>query len=150
MRRPAQISPWLTRSEMRQWVRSASDKSAYQRRLAVWLTREARFSAQRVAALLAVSTQAVWKWVGEYNKSGPTALERKGRGGRRRGLMGIEEEREFLSDQFFGIRQVVLPSEEELRQAMSEACGRELSLTYVRRLLDRHSLRDLFRAKNTK
>jgi hypothetical protein len=64
--------------------------------------------------------------------------------------MGIEEEREFLSDQFFGIRQVVLPSEEELRQAMSEACGRELSLTYVRRLLDRHSLRDLFRAKNTK
>jgi hypothetical protein len=64
--------------------------------------------------------------------------------------MGIEEEREFLFDQFFGIRQVVLPSEEELRQVMSKAYGRELSLTYMRRLLDRHSLMDLIASEEHK
>ncbi len=37
------------------------------RRLAIWVTHAGRFLAREVAELLAVSTQAIWKWVGEYN-----------------------------------------------------------------------------------
>ncbi len=59
-------------------------KGAYQRRLAIWLTEVGPFAAHRVAEFLAISTQAVWKWLGEYNALGPQGLERHGRGGRRR------------------------------------------------------------------
>jgi transposase len=148
MRRPAQIFPWQTRSELRNWVRSAPDKAAYERRLAIWLTSEGSFAASGVARLLAISTQAVWKWIGEYNKSGPSGLERKGRGGRRRSLMQIEEERKFLVAHFLSDEARPLASEEQLRCILTEAYRREVSLTFVRRLLSRHSLRDLIRAKN--
>jgi hypothetical protein len=41
------------------WVQDAPDKTAYQRRLAIWLTHAGPFPAHRVADLLRVSTQAV-------------------------------------------------------------------------------------------
>jgi transposase len=147
MRKPASIVPWLGPAEMRSWVRSAPDKSAYQRRLAIWLTQDGQFSARRVATHLAVSTQAVWKWIGEYNKSGPRGLDRKGRGGRRRSLISIEEEQRFLAANLLVRKRGSLSTEEQLRERLSEMQRRDISLKYVRRLLSRHSWRDLDRAK---
>jgi hypothetical protein len=64
--------------------------------------------------------------------------------------MQIEEERTFLAGHLFGARSPASVSEEELRRILSQAYGRELSLTYVRRLLDRHSVRDVLRVTNAK
>ena len=78
MRKPSSLSPWFTVEQLVAWVKEAPDKTAYQRRLAIWLTHAGPFAAHRVADLLAVSTQAVWKWVAEYNSLGPSVLDRKG------------------------------------------------------------------------
>jgi len=59
MRKPSSLSPWFTVEKLIAWVKEAPDKTAYQRRLAIWLTHTVPFAANRVADLRAVSTQAV-------------------------------------------------------------------------------------------
>ena len=98
MRKPSSLSPWFTVEQLVAWVKEAPDKTAYQRRLAIWLTHAGSYATHRVADLLAVSTQAVWKRVAESNSLGPSGLDRKRRGGRRWGLMTLEEECAFLAE----------------------------------------------------
>jgi hypothetical protein len=66
MRPPAQLKPWLSPEELAIWVREASTREAYQKRLAIWLTFLRRW-APEIADLLQFSKQAVWLWVGQYN-----------------------------------------------------------------------------------
>ncbi len=125
------------------WVKDAPDKSAYQRRLAIWLTHAGPFPAHRVADLLAVSTQAVWKWVAEYNSLGPTGLDRKGRGGRRWGLMTLEEEYAFLAEHLAQAEAGDLLTAKQLCSALTEKLGQEVSIDYIYGLLHRHQWRKL-------
>lgn len=114
-----------------------------QRRLAIWLTYLGDFSAHRVAELLGVSTQAVWKWVGEYNAVGPSGLDRKGRGGRRWGWMSLDGERAFLAQYLATAENGDLLTARQLQAALSEAVGRAVKIDYVYRLLHRHDWRKL-------
>ena len=85
MPRTPHVEPWLSDLELLEWVRTAESRGAYQRRLAVWFTYLRHYPAHEVAALLGVSTPAVWRWLGQYNRQGPAGLARQGRGGRRWG-----------------------------------------------------------------
>ena len=96
MRKPAQIESWLTPEEWLSWLKEAPSVEAYQKRLAVWLTCLGPLHAQEIAKMLGVSKQAVWLWLGQYNKHGPVGLDRKGRGGRRWSLISWEEEETLL------------------------------------------------------
>jgi transposase len=140
MRRP-RVAPWLSEAELRQWVRGADSRGAYQRRLAVWLTFRRRLPAHEVAALVGVSTGAVWRWLSRYNRHGPGGLTHKRRGGRHRAFLTLEQERELLvalrSD---GKRGPALTAK-EIRLRVRQAIGRDVSLDYVYRLLHRHGWR---------
>jgi transposase len=125
------------------WVKEAPDKTAYQRRLAIWLTHAGPFAAHRVADLLAVSTQAVWKWVAEYNTLGPNGLDRKGRGGRRWGLMSLDEERAFLAEHLAQAASGDLLTAKQLASALAKKLGQEVSIDYIYGLLHRHEWRKL-------
>src|ERR1035437_6718699 len=89
------------------------------------------FAAHRVADLLAVSTQAVWKWVAEYNSLGPSGLDRKGRGGRRWGLMTLDEERAFLAEHLAEAETGDLLTAKQLSSALSKKLGQEISVDYI-------------------
>ncbi len=143
MRKPSSLTLWFTALQLMAWVKEAPDKAAYQRRLAVWLTQAGPFSAHRVAELLAVSTQAVWKWLGEYNTVGPSGLDGKGRGGRRWGWMTLDEERAFLARHLRQAEAGDLLTAKQLRPALQKAVGHEVSLAYVYGLLHRHQWRKL-------
>jgi len=143
MRKPSVLHPWFNTAQLLAWVKEAPDKAAYQRRLAIWLTQAGPFAAHRVAELLAVSTQAVWKWLGEYNTLGAAGLERKGRGGRRWGLMSLDEERAFLAQHLAEAEAGDLLTAKQLHPALERAVGQEVSLAYVYRLLHRHEWRKL-------
>jgi transposase len=71
MRRPAQIKPWLSEEELLAWLRDSPDRPSYQRRLTIWLTWTKALHAEEVAQMLGVSKQAIWLWIGQYNKEGP-------------------------------------------------------------------------------
>jgi len=138
MRKPSSLSPWFTVKQLVAWVKEAPDKTTYQRRLAIWLTHAGPFAAHRVADLLAVSTQAVWKWVAEYNSLGPTGLDRKGRGGRRWGLMTLDEERAFLAEHLSEAESGDLLTAKQLASALAKKLGQEVSIDYIYGLLHRH------------
>ena len=144
MRNPSVLTPWFTTDQLMVWVREAPDKGAYQRRLAVWLTHSARLPANRIANLLVVSVQAVWKWVAEYNSLGPAGLDRKGRGGRRWALMSLEDERAFLAQFLARAEAGDLLTAKQIHPELCRALGQDVSMDYVYKLLHRHDWRKLW------
>ena len=143
MRGPAQIKPWLSEEEFFVWIREAVSREAYQKRLAIWLTQIGPFQAEEVAKMLGISKQAVWLWVGQYNKDGPGGLVRQGRGGRRWSLLSWPQEEALLKS----FEKRALGGEwitaKQMLPKICQAAGEEVSLTYVYRLLRRHQWRKL-------
>ena len=143
MPREPHIEPWLSELELLEWVRADDSRGAYQRRLAVWLTYLRHYPAHEVATLLGVSTPAVWRWVGQYNRQGPAGLARHGRGGRRWGFLTVDQERELLAAlQEEAGRGRVLTAK-QIYGRVRRAVGKQVSLDYVYRLLHRHGWRKL-------
>jgi transposase len=137
------LEPWLSPEELAVWVREAPTRAAYQMRLSVWLTHLGQFHAGQIAELLQVSIQAVWLWVGQYNKQGPRGLERSGRGGRRWALLSWAEEQALLSKLQSRAVQGDILTAPALKPQIEKAVGRKISLDYVYRLLHRHGWRKL-------
>lgn len=143
MRQPAQIKPWLSPEELLAWVRETESREAYQRRLAIWLTFIGPFHAHQVATMLGVSKQAVWLWVGQYNRHGPAALERRGRGGRRWSLLSWSQEEQLLQSFAHRALRGELITAKQMLPEVCRRVGREVSLAYVYGLLRRHQWRKL-------
>jgi transposase len=141
MRRPAQIQPWLSEEELLAWMREAPDRASYQRRLAIWLTRLKSLHAEAVAQMLGVSKQAVWLWIGQYNQFGPEGLQRQGRGGRRWGLLGWEEEQRVFEQWRQRAERGGVITARQLLPEIEKAAGQAVSLAYVYKLLKRHEWR---------
>ena len=143
MRRPARLEPWLSPQELAVWVREAPTRQTCQMRLVIWLTHLGSFHAWQVADMLQVSRQAVWLWVGQYNKQGPVALERQGRGGRRWGFLSGAQEQALLGQLHQQAAQGQILTAPALKPRIEQATGREVSLDYVYSLLRRHGWRKL-------
>jgi transposase len=141
MKMPAQIHPWLNDEELAQWLREAPSQDAYKKRLAIWLTRRGPFHAHRVSDLLQVSKQAVWLWIKQYNQGGPESLDRKGRGGRRRAYLSLDEERALVERLQSQVSKGQGKKAKELLPEVLEAVGQNVSVAYVYRLMQRHERR---------
>ncbi|MDB5104174.1 MAG: hypothetical protein JWP91_1863 [Fibrobacteres bacterium] len=141
MKMPAHISPWLTDDELAAWVREAPTLDAYKKREAIWLTRRGPFHAHKVSELLQVSKQAVWLWIKQYNQGGPDSLDRKGRGGRRRAYLSLEQERALVERLQSQVAKGQGRKAKELLPEVLEAVGQNVSVAYVYRLMQRHERR---------
>jgi transposase len=143
MPRTPHVEPWLSELELLEWVRAAQSRGAYQRRLAVWLTYLRHYPAHQVGTLLGVSTPAVWRWLSQYNRHGPTGLARKGRGGRRWAFLTLDQERCLLAALQDEAGQGKVITAKQIYRRVCRAVGKEVSLDYVYRLLHRHGWRKL-------
>jgi transposase len=143
MRRPAQIKPWLSEEELLVWLRDSPDRASYQRRLSIWLTWTKALQAEEVAQMLGVSKQAIWLWIGQYNKEGPEGLWRQGRGGRRWSLLELKEEQRVLERWAKRAQQGEVITARQLLPEVQKAVGQEVSLAYIYKLLKRHGWRKL-------
>jgi transposase len=137
MRRPALIHPWLPEKKLEAWVRTARSREEYQKRLAIWMTVKGPFPAHRVASLLVVSKQAVWLWAGQYNHKGPNGLQRRGRGGRRRAYLSLDQEKELLESLKRDAERGRPPRARQVQEEISEVTRRTVSISYVYRLFER-------------
>lgn len=143
MRCPAQIKPWVSPEEMMIWVREAPSRDAYQRRLAVWLTYIGPFHAREVADMLCVSKQAVWLWIGQYNRHGPEGLRRQGRGGRRWSYLTWDQEEKLLRSLEDRAQAGEIITAKQMLPEIEALVGAEVSKGYVYKLLKRHNWRKL-------
>ena len=141
MKMPAHIHPWMNDEELAAWVRESPTQDAYKKRLAIWLTRRGPFHAHRVSDLLQVSKQAVWLWIKQYNQGGPESLDRKGRGGRRRAYLSLEQERALVERLQSQVAKGQAKKAKELLPEVLEAVGQNVSVAYVYRLMQRHERR---------
>ena len=137
MRRPALIHPWLSEKKLEAWVRTARSREEYQKRTAIWMTLRGPFPAHRVASLLVVSKQAVWLWVGQYNRKGPDGLERQGRGGRRRAYLSLDQETALLKILLARAERGKAPRAREVQAEISKVTRINVSISYVYRLFER-------------
>ena len=139
MRPAAEITNWLSLDKMFRWLQAAPDEASHKRRMAIWLTHTGRLHAHKVAEVLGVSTQAVWLWIRQYNESGPTGLERRGRGGRRWGFMTPEQETCLLRPLIQKARAGYPPKPSAIRTIIETELKGPVSMSYVYRLLRRHN-----------
>jgi transposase len=146
MKLPAQIHPWMTVESMSDWVRESPTLDAYKKRLAIWLTARGPVHAHRVSELLQVSKQAVWLWVKQFNQGGPDSLDRKGRGGRRRAYLTVEEERKLVAKLQSLVANGQARKAKELLPEVLNTVGQNVSVAYVYRLMQRHERRRGLRA----
>ena len=137
MPRTTTIQPWMTLEEMQAWLRAPVDRQEYQRRLTIWILFRKPMPAAQVADLLGISVQAVWKWVGEYNRLGPEGLKRTGRGGRRTGLLLLPAEK-ALAKLLHRLRdREPKPPVSSLLPQVCRMLGREVPLHFLHRVLRR-------------
>jgi transposase len=143
MRGPATIKEWMTEKELQNWIREAADQKDYQKRLAIWLTVTGPFHAYQVATMLGISKQAVWLWISQYNKGGPSGLHREGRGGRRWAFLTLEEETKVLGLLSAKAINGEITKAKQILPEINRLLKKEVSLAYVYKLLKRHRWRKL-------
>ena len=137
MRKPSDIKEWLSVEKMFVWLQEAPDESAHKRRMAIWLSYTGKIGARKIAEILDVSQQAVWLWVSQYNFQGPVGLERKGRGGRRWGIMSSKDEAEFIKPLLRKARAGDPAKPKNIREMIEAKLDISVSMSYVYRLLRR-------------
>ncbi len=143
MRPPAKIKDWLTTEQMQQWLDDAPDAESRNRRMAIWLTYAERLHAPMVADRLGVSVQAVWLWIRQYNEHGPDGLLRQGRGGRRRATMTPDQETQVLAPFIAEAHAGRAPKPQQIKTVIEQHLKRQVSMSYVYRLLQRHRWADI-------
>ena len=121
MRPPPKIKPHLPIEQMFNWLQAAPDQDAYKRRMALWLAHTGNLHAHRIAQVLGVSKQAVWLWVGQYNRLGPKGLDRKGRGGRRWAFLSRWQEQQLLKPFIKDVRSGKRPKTKEIKSISQKA-----------------------------
>ena len=138
MRSRMRIKSWLGLEQMYQWLQQADDESSRTRRLALWLICTGELGVPAVSVALGVSKQAIWLWIRQYNDHGPAGIERAGRGGRRWGFMTIDSEAQLLKPFVAKVKSRQSPKAAAIKQSVEKKIGREVSMSYVYRLLARH------------
>lgn len=143
MKPPAQLKPWLGEFEFLAWLRESQGAAEYQRKLVLWLTHYGKWNSAMIAEMAGVSQPAVWRWVSQYNRLGPQGIHRQGRGGRRRGHMSEDAEREFLhSLENEAIAGSILTAK-KVHAALCKRLGKPVSLGSAYDLLHRHQWRKI-------
>ena len=113
----------------------------FQRFLCVWLRVEQGLSTKEIARVLGWNVNTIRITQRDFIVRGIKALVEEQRGGRRRQLMTIEEEKQFLTA-FEGLADTAsILVIKEIHTALEKRCGHKVHKTTVYRLLQRHGWR---------
>lgn len=141
MARPRHIDQGLV-AKARQVVSTTQDIEQYRQALAVLLPAELGPSLEKTASVLGVGRATVnrlQRRFGQRIKGGGEA--RRCWGGRRRALMSLEEEKEFLAPWVEKAKRGEVVVVSPLRAALAQQLGRPVAASVVYRFLARHGWR---------
>lgn len=139
--RVVSIYPHLSLGEVRERMLSTKDRGQFQRWQVIYITVLKRLEAAEVAAFVGVSPGTVHQWIHRYNHRGPEGLVIKSRGGRRRAILSIDEEKEILKRFEKDAEKGVIIVAKAIKQRMEGMLGRTVSDDYIYDLLHRHGWR---------
>jgi transposase len=133
----------LSTEELEQHARQAQTRAAFQRFQALYLIQAHRLSALAVAEALQVSTTSVYQWVHLYNHAGLEGITPKGRGGRRRAYLTLEQEAALLAELQSLADQGQLITAKAVREQAQRHLGHAVSEDYAYDVLHRHGWRKI-------
>ena len=143
MRRPAELKAWYDEDQLLVWLRDSKTVDEYSKRMAIWLAHFRTWHAGQIAEMIGVSIQAVWLWIGQYNRSGPSGINRQGRGGRRWSFLSREQEKRLLDSLRAHASKGTIITAKQVHSTVCEAVGKKVSLDYVYRMLHRNEWRKI-------
>jgi transposase len=100
-------------------------------------------TAEEIAKHCGVGKGTVQQLISRYNRFGVSAVETKGKGGRRREYMTTEQEKHFLQPFFTRAHTGEIATVAEIHQAFEASIAHEVDESTIYRLLDRHGWRKL-------
>lgn len=99
--------------------------------------------AEEIAKHLAVSASLVHKTLSEYNRSGSSAIETKGKGGRRNSYLSKSEEEKFLEGFISQAKRGHIATASEIKESYEKLIGQKVHKTTIYRLLERNNWRKI-------
>ncbi|MDR1396439.1 MAG: winged helix-turn-helix domain-containing protein [Desulfarculales bacterium] len=120
----------------------------FSRFLCVWLRLEKGMSTAEIAKLLGWNVNTVRMTQKDFIDRGTPALLEPKRGGRRRQLMTLEEEKDFLASFLEASSKGFILVINEIKKALEQKLGRAVHKTTVYRILYRHGWRKIVPRKN--
>lgn len=136
--RVVSIYPHLRLEEIRERMLSTKDRAQFQRWQVIYITAFKSLEAKEVAAFVGVSVGTVHQWIHRYNHKGPEGLVKKSRGGRRRAILSIDEEKELLKRFEKDAKEGVIIVVKAIKERVEGMLGRIVSYDYIYDLLHRH------------
>ncbi|HMK22770.1 MAG TPA: winged helix-turn-helix domain-containing protein [Terriglobales bacterium] len=137
------LEPHLSTEELERHARQAPTRGAFQRFQALYLIQAQHLSAPVVAKALQVSTAAIHQWAHLYNHGGVEGIMLKGRGGRRRAYLTLEEEAALLEDLRARAGEGLLITAKAVRERAQAHLGHPVSEDYAYDVLHRHGWRKI-------
>lgn len=131
----------LKPEELKRRMLESEGREQFQRWQVIYILSVKGFRADETAQLVGVAKGTVYQWVHLYNRRGPEALELQGRGGRRKALLSLEEERVVLEELAGKAKEGLVVVAQTVRDHVEDKLGRSVSKDYAYDLLHRHGWR---------
>lgn len=109
----------------------------------IYHTLVAPCKAEEIALHTGVSVTTVHRIISTYNRLGPAAMEKPGKGGRRHQYLTWQEEQTFLAPFFTQAECGEIATVAQIQQTFEERVGHEVDDSTIYRLLNRHDWRKL-------
>lgn len=98
-------------------------------------------SAEEIAQHCGIGKYTVQKLISRYNRFGVSAVETKGKGGRKRQYLTVEQEHHFLEPFFVRAKAGEIATVAEIHRAFEDRVAHQVDESTIYRLLQRHSWR---------
>ena len=128
---------------LKEFLKKTKSKADFQRVQCMWLRAAFSMSSDQVALAVGLSSATVKKLWSQYFSVGEEALIGRGRGGRRRANLSLEEEKKMLSQFFTKAKSGEILVVNEVKVAYEEAIGHSVPKSTVYRMLARHGWRKI-------
>jgi len=136
------IEPHLKKSELKHRMNEAQSLDQFRRWQVIYMRlAQPGLSVGAVADACGVRYRTVTQWTWMYNKFGPREYCLAGRGGRRRGLLGLEQERRLLVELTVKAKKGQVVTARIVRERAERLVGHSVSKDYAYDLLHRHEWR---------
>ena len=130
----------LSRDELRKRMIESESREQFQRWQALFMASKG-LAAGKIAEYVGSTPGTVHQWIFHYNHGGPEGFLLQGRGGRRFGLLSIEEEEALLAELRARAEQGGIVAAFAIRSQVEGKAGKRVSKDYLYDLLHRHGWR---------
>jgi transposase len=130
----------LNQDEIRKRMVTSKKREQYQRWQSIFLTSKG-LQADIIAEYVGTTKGTVHQWVYQYNHDGPDGFTLQGRGGRRFGLLSLEEESALLDSIRPRAEKGRILNAFAIKEQIEERLSKKVSKDYLYDLLHRHKWR---------